>query len=50
MVIKILSLIDRRVGKRTLQKLNESIKSESDMIKYFYKLRCDAEGVNFNPF
>ena len=49
MVIKILSLIDRRVGKRTLQKLNESIKSESDMIKYFYKLRCDAEGVNVNP-
>ena len=49
MVIKVLSLIDRRVGKRTLQKLNESIKSESDMIKYFYKLRCDAEGVNVNP-
>ena len=49
MVIKILSLIDRRVGKRTLQKLNESIKSEGDMIKYFYKLRCDAEGVNVNP-
>ena len=49
MVIKILSLIDRRVGKRTLQKLNESIKGESDMIKYFYQLRCDAEGVNVNP-
>lgn len=50
MVIKILSLIDRRTGKRTLQKLNESIKSENDMIKYFYQLRCDAEGLNVNPY
>ncbi|MFJ5762544.1 hypothetical protein ACIQAA_26135 [Neobacillus sp. NPDC093182] len=50
MVIKILSLIDRRIGKRTLQKLNESIKSENDIIKYFFELRCDAEGVSFNPF
>lgn len=50
MVIKILSLIDRRIGKRTLQKLSESIKNESDIIKYFYQLRCDAEGVSFNQF
>lgn len=48
MVVKILSLIDRRIGKRTLEKLNESIKSESDIIKYFYQLRCDAEGLNLS--
>lgn len=47
-VIKILTLIDRRVGKRTLQKLNGSIKSEHESIKYFFKLRCDAEGVSFD--
>lgn len=50
MVIKIFTLLDRRIGKRTLQKLNESINSESDIIKYFFKLRCDAEGVSVKPF
>ena len=47
-VTKIFTLIDRRVGKRTLQKLNSSIKSEHESIKYFFKLRCDAEGVSFD--
>jgi len=45
MVIKILCLIDRRVGKRTLYKLRETIEKENDIIKFFYQLRCDAEGV-----
>ncbi|WP_232700067.1 SF0329 family protein [Brevibacillus daliensis] len=45
MVIKILSLIDRRVGKRTLQGMKESILDEKEIIQYFYKLRCEAEGV-----
>lgn len=47
-IIKILSLIDRRVGKRTLQKLNESTESEHESIRYFLKLRCDAEGIRFS--
>lgn len=46
-IIKIFSIIDRRVGKRTLQKLNDSIKSEDKIIKYFFKLRCEAEGLRF---
>lgn len=44
-IIKLLSLIDRRVGKRSLQKLNESIETEHESIRYFLKLRCDAEGI-----
>lgn len=47
-VIKILSIIDRRVGKRTLQKLSATIKDECDIVIYFYKLRCDAEGLSEN--
>jgi hypothetical protein len=43
MVMKILSLIDRRVGKRTLQKLKEPIQFENDIVQYFYKLRCESE-------
>ncbi|MEI2366516.1 MULTISPECIES: SF0329 family protein [Niallia] len=45
MVIKILSLIDRRVGKRTLQKIKESIHEEKDIVQYFFQLRYEAEGL-----
>lgn len=43
MVIKILCLIDKRVGKRTLQKMKETIKDEKEIIQYFFKLRCAAD-------
>jgi hypothetical protein len=46
MVVKILALIDRRVGKRTLMKLREPIQNELDIIQYFYNLRCEAEQIN----
>lgn len=46
MVVKILALIDRRAGKRTLIKLRESIKNELEIIQYFYNLRCEAEQIN----
>lgn len=46
MVIKILMLIDRRIGKRTLEAMEETISSELDIIQYFYQLRCKAEGIN----
>ncbi|MEC2074863.1 hypothetical protein [Metabacillus fastidiosus] len=45
MVIKILSLIDRRVGKRTLHRMRESIQNEQEIIQYFYNLRCEADGI-----
>lgn len=43
MVIKILSLIDRRVGKRTLQGMRESMENEKEIIQYFYNLRYEAD-------
>lgn len=46
MVVKILALIDRRAGKRTLIKLRESIENELEIIQYFYNLRCEAEQIN----
>lgn len=46
MVIKILSLIDRRVGKRTLRVLTESIQNEREVVQYFYKLCCKADNIN----
>jgi len=42
-IVKLLALIDKRVGKRTLNMLKESIKDESEIVRYFYRLRCEAE-------
>ena len=44
-LIKILTIVDKRVGKRTLKKMRESIKKEKDIVQYFYHLRCEAEGL-----
>jgi hypothetical protein len=45
-LIKVLVLLDRRVGKRTLLNMNNTMPNEEDIVQYFYKLRCDAEGIN----
>ncbi|MED4019014.1 hypothetical protein [Sutcliffiella cohnii] len=45
-LLKILCLLDRRVGKRTLRKMKESIKEENTLVQYFYKLRCDSQNIH----
>lgn len=45
MIILILALLDRRIGKRTLKNINEKIQCKHAIVQYFYKLRCDAEGI-----
>ncbi len=44
-LIKILVILDRRVGKRTLENMHNTITTEEEIVQYFYKLRCDAEGI-----
>lgn len=44
-IVIILALIDRRIGKRTLSMLCEAMKNQKAIVQYFYKLRCEAEGV-----
>ncbi|MGE7687519.1 SF0329 family protein [Peribacillus simplex] len=44
-LIRILCLLDRRIGKRTLLKMEETILKEHELIQYFYKLRCDVENI-----
>jgi hypothetical protein len=47
-LVKILIILDRRIGKRTLLNMKESIENEEAIVKYFYKLRCEArEGKEF---
>lgn len=44
-LLKILCLLDRRVGKRTLLKMNDTITNEHPLVQDFFKLRCEAENV-----
>lgn len=46
-LIEILILLDRRIGKRTLINMKSGIESKTDIIQYFYNLRCNAEGIIF---
>lgn len=45
-LIKILCLLDRRVGKRTLRNMEEYILGEHELVRYFYKLRCQSENLH----
>ncbi len=38
-----LALLDRRVGKRTLQNISANMKDASELALLFYELRCKAE-------
>lgn len=44
-IIRIFSLLDKRVGKRTLLKLKETIVEESQTIQKFYYIRSYAENI-----
>lgn len=46
LLIKILCVLDRRVGKRILRKRKEFILEENTLVQDFYKLRCDAENIH----
>ena len=48
MLIKILCMLDRRVGKRTLRNMQESILEEHPLVYDFYKLRCAAEHITIH--
>ena len=44
-LIKILCVLDRRIGKRTLMKMKDTIASEHSLVQDFFKLRCESENV-----
>lgn len=45
-IFKVLFLLDRRVGKRTLTMLKDRLNDDDCIVQYFYMLRCDAEEIN----
>ena len=44
-IVRMFAVLDRRVGKRTLEKLKETINDQPDWLRYFYELRLAAEGM-----
>lgn len=44
-LIKILLILDRRIGKRTLENIKNSVDNDEEIVQYFYELRCIAEGI-----
>ncbi len=45
-IVRIFALLDRRLGKRRLAALEETMENELDWVRPFYRLRMEAEGLN----
>lgn len=44
-IVRMFAILDRRVGKRTLDKLKETVDDMPDWLREFYDLRCNAEKI-----
>lgn len=44
-IIKMLAIMDKRVGKRTLEKLSQHIVDQPEWLQFFYRLRIQAENI-----
>ncbi len=44
-IVRMFAILDRRVGKRTLEKLKESVAEQPEWLKRFYLLRLEAENI-----
>ncbi|SFQ47468.1 hypothetical protein SAMN02910358_02348 [Lachnospiraceae bacterium XBB1006] len=44
-LIRMFAILDRRVGKRTLREIAETVPDQPKWLQKFYKLRLDAEGI-----
>ena len=45
MLVRIFAILDKRVGKRRLQKMRDTIAEEPEMFQLFYHIRTQAEGM-----
>lgn len=44
---RMFAIVDRRVGKQTLQRLRDSLQEQPDWLRPFYEARLTAEGIPF---
>lgn len=43
--VRMFAILDRQVGKRTLEKLKANINEQPDWLQYFYNLRFEADNI-----
>lgn len=43
---QMLAVLDRRIGKRTLAGLKDTVEEQPEWLRYFYRLRLEAEGLD----
>lgn len=48
-ILKMLAVLDRRIGKRTIKQLVDDITGEPEWIRKFIVLRAESEGIYFRP-
>jgi len=46
-LIRMFAILDRRVGKRTLNEIAETVTDQPEWLYKFYRLRLDAEGIRW---
>ena len=46
MLVRVFALLDRRVGKRRLLAMRDSMENEPGILRRFYEIRMAAEGLN----
>lgn len=44
-LVRLMAILDRRVGKRTLEKVRADMSEIPDWLMFFYKLRLESEGM-----
>ncbi|MDO5516054.1 MAG: hypothetical protein Q4F66_00770 [Clostridium sp.] len=44
-LVRMFAVMDRRIGKRTLERIKDEILKQPEWLQYFYKLRIEAENI-----
>ena len=44
-IVRMFAILDRRAGKRTLEKISATVEAQPEWLQFFYKLRMDAEDI-----
>ena len=47
-VIRLFAILDKRVGKRSLQKILSEVGNQPEWLQFFYRLRLEADGISSN--
>ena len=48
-LLRVFAYMDRRVGKRTLVKIQDEVEKLPEWVRQFYRIRSEADGIVFTP-